>query len=98
MNELFSTLQGGAWMAFAGFGTYLAYKIAMTTIISVSMLKLCTKIIDLIASKQKRQDDVTPVPPGLTYQRMLQLITAAGMKYPITSEEWDEIFRRVTPK
>lgn len=83
MNELIEILKTGSWITFAGFGAYLAYKLAVVTVISVTVLKTIGKIVQLLTNGRE------------VNQRLLQLIASAGMRYPLTQEEWEELIKRV---
>ena len=86
MEELTQLLTSGSWVAFAGFGVYLAYKLAIATVVSVAAVKVVAKIVASITQGRE------------VSQRLLQVIAAAGMTYPLTSAEWEEIIKRVRPK
>jgi hypothetical protein len=83
MAEVIDLLKGGSWVAFAAFGVYLAYKLAIATVITVGVVKTFSKIV-LIFSNAKE-----------TNHRMYQLVAAAGMRWPLSPEEWNDLESRV---
>ena len=83
IKELGSVLTNGSWVAFAAFGTYLAYKLTFVTVITVGVVKSISKLIDSI----KNVNDTT--------QRINRLTAIAGFDLPLTSEEWEEIENRI---
>ena len=84
VKDTLETMISGGWVAFAAFGTYLAYKLAVMSVISYSALKIVGKIVDRVSQ-------------GSSNQRLLQLIAAAGMEYPLSEDEWKELNKRVKP-
>ena len=86
MVEVLDVLKTGSWVAFAAFGTYLAYKLAIATVITVGVVKAINKIVSVWATTRE------------TTHRIYQLVARAGMQWPLSPEEWEELYRRVTPK
>lgn len=90
MNELiqsfFSTVATGGWIALTGFGAYLAYNLAVVTVITVGCVKAVNKIMDVILSR--RTDE----------QKFMQLVASAGLVYPLTLDEWNSLIERVRLK
>lgn len=85
LKQFMSLLAGGAWAAVGGFGAFLAYKLAMTSVISYSVVRVFSKIVDAWAQRH------------LNEQRFMSLIASAGLKYPLTDQEWDILQNRVKP-
>lgn len=83
LKQLMTLLAGSSWIAFSGFGAFLAYKLAMTSVISYSAIKILSKGMDAWSQR------------NLSEQRFMFLIAASGMKYPLTDKEWDILQDRV---
>lgn len=56
LNDLINLIKDGGWIAVVGFGIFLAYKISMTSIISYSLVKIVTKVIDAYHRETDRQE------------------------------------------
>lgn len=83
LNEIMTLLKDGGWVAFAAFGTYLAYKLAIATIITTGIVKAIHKLVYIFSNASD------------TVQRVCQVAAAAGMRWPLTPEEWLELENRV---
>lgn len=86
MDELIKLLTTGGWVAFSGFGVYLAYKLSITAIISYSVVKVCMKIVDFLVDGRKQDGQIR------------ELCAAAGKSWPLSPYEWQEIIERVRVK
>ena len=86
MDELIKLLMTGGWVAFSGFGVYLAYKLSITAIISYSVVKVCMKIVEFLVDGRKQE------------RQLMELCAAAGKSWPLSPYEWDEIIQRVRQK
>lgn len=86
MDELITLLTTGGWVAFAGFGVYLAYKLCITAIISYSVVKVCMKIVDFLVDGRKQEKQIR------------ELCAAAGKSWPLSPYEWQEIIERARVK
>lgn len=85
MVELIDILKTGSWVAFAGFGSYLAYKLAIATVITVGVVKAINSIVKTYSATKE------------TSHQLYQLIAAAGMRWPLSPQEWEELEKRVRP-
>lgn len=78
--DLFST---GGWLAFSGFGVYLGYKLAFTTVVCYSIVNVVKKIIEYLQSRRDMD------------QKLIQLANNAGLSWPLTLEQWELLNIRV---
>lgn len=83
MAEVIELLKTGSWVAFAGFGTYLAYKLAIATVITVGVVKAINKIVSGWQAGRE------------IYMRLFNLCASAGMRWPLSPSEWEELEKRV---
>ena len=83
LREVMGMFQTGGWIAFSGFGLYLGYKLAFTTVICYSIVNVIRKIIDYLQSRHDLD------------QKLIQLANNAGMSWPLTLEQWEVLNLRV---
>lgn len=83
LKQFMSVLTNGSWVVFSGLGIFLGYKLAMTSVISYSVIKVATRLMDCWERKYLRK------------KRFMSLITAANMTYPLTDKEWEILINRV---
>lgn len=83
LKEVVGLFETGGWVAFSGFGIYLGYKLAFTTVICYSVLNVIRKIIDYLQSKRDMD------------QKLIQLANNAGMSWPLTFDQWNTLNERV---
>jgi hypothetical protein len=86
VQDITKLLADGGWVAFAAFGAYLAYKLAFTSVISITVLKLAIRVVNYLQSKRDHD------------QKLIQIAASAGLSWPMTIEQWEEINRRVKPE
>ena len=84
-KDMLVTIVTGGWIAFAGFGVFLAYKLAFTGLVSWTVIKSISKIIDAVCRPKAEASD----------KYLLRLASAAGMTPPLSLAEWEDLISRV---
>ena len=97
VQDITKLLADGGWVAFAAFGAFLAYKLAFTSILSVSVLKLGIRIVNYAQAKKESEQKAIQA-KAESEQKLLQIAANAGMSWPLTLAQWDEINTRVRPR
>ena len=86
LQDILKLLSDGGALAIWGLGVFLGYKLAFTTIISLSIVNVFKKIIEYMHVRSNND------------QKLVQLAAKAGMTWPLSMDEWLELNKRVEKK